>query len=101
MSLPKFIERKLRTRGVSEGTRPSTSATPPAPHRRRIRAVHALTVQTGAGAPARGATSRSPLPSVITLIRTKRRQTMPKDRTLKVQDKAPIRSLAAGSALPR
>jgi hypothetical protein len=30
-----------------------------------------------------------------------RRQTMPKDRTLTVQDKAPIRSLAAGSALPR
>jgi hypothetical protein len=28
-------------------------------------------------------------------------QTMPKDRTLKVQNKAPIGSLAAGSALPR
>jgi hypothetical protein len=30
-----------------------------------------------------------------------RHQTMQKDRTLRVQNKAPIRSLAAGSALPR
>ena len=37
----------------------------------------------------------------ISFAKKWRRQTVPKDRTLKVQDKAPIRSLAAGSALPR